>query len=114
LNGTAKTAAAANAQQYELPARLDDWRAFARLVDGYKIAEELGYDLLTWGKAQDQHYRQTGTWELNVLGLRLMLFWEYRADYWTGYTYHERDGIADSLLRELSRQTGLPYVPDDQ
>lgn len=45
-----------------------------------------------------------------MLELRLMLFWACRADYFTGYTYHEHDDMADSLLRAISVKTGLPYL----
>jgi hypothetical protein len=109
LSERATTVAAANAQEFALPAQLDDWRRFAALLDGYAIAKELGYDLLAWGAAHDQRYRDAGHWDLTVLGLRLMVFYEQRADYWSGYTYHERDDTVDSLLREISRMTGLPY-----
>ena len=44
-----------------------------------------------------------------MLELRLMLFYQYRADYMSGYTYHERDHLVDSLLAALSEQTGQPY-----
>jgi hypothetical protein len=105
----AVTVAAANAQAFMLPVQLDDWRRFAMLLDGYAIAKELGYDLLAWGSAQDQRYRETSLWDLSVLELRLMVFYEQRADYWSGYTYHERDDIVDSLLREISQKTGLAH-----
>ncbi len=109
----AATAAAANAQQFVLPVRLEEWRAFARLLDGYKIAKELSFDLRDWGYAQEQRFEQSQQWDLSVLELRLMLFYQFRADYMTGYTYHERDALVDSLLRALSRQTGQPYGQED-
>jgi hypothetical protein len=40
-----------------------------------------------------------------------MMFYEYRADYFGGYTYHERDAVVDSLLQALSEKTGQPYRP---
>ncbi|MFO7323522.1 MAG: hypothetical protein DIU68_017470 [Chloroflexota bacterium] len=40
-----------------------------------------------------------------------MLFYEFRADYWSGWTYHERDDLVDSLFLALSRATGQPYTP---
>ena len=106
---TATTAAAANAQQFALPVDLQDWRTFAGLIDGYQIAEELGYDLRKWGSEQEQRYTQSDEWTLEILELRLMVFYEFRADYMMGYTYHERDDVVDSLLRAISRKTGQPY-----
>ena len=104
----AETVADANAQIFTLP-DLGDWRTLAMRINGYKIAEELGFDLSAWGEEQEKRYKTTGQWELDVLHLRLMLFYEYRADYFTGYTYRERDDLVDSLLRALSEKTGLPY-----
>ncbi len=105
----AVTKAEAEAQQFTLPLHLDDWREFAGLLDGYKIGEELGFDLIAWGHAQEQYFEQAQKWDLEVLELRLMLFYEFRADHMSGYTYHERDDLVDSLLHALSRQTGQPY-----
>lgn len=108
-NGMAETVAEANAQQYTLPANLENWGAFALLIDGYKIAEELGIDLAEWIETQQQRFEQTGRWDMTVLELRLMLFQKQRSNYWAGYTYHEQDEAVDSLLRALSQKTGLPY-----
>jgi hypothetical protein len=110
----ATTVAAADAQQITLPTQLGDWREFAGTLDGYKIAAELGFDLGQWSKNQEQQYEETQRWDLNVLELRLVLFYEFRADYFTGYTYHERDDLVDSLLCALSRKTGLPYGQEGQ
>jgi hypothetical protein len=105
----ARTRAEADAQIYILPSSLDNWRECAALIDGYRIAEELGLDLLRWGGDQQREYDSSGEWKLGVLGLRLMLFYAFRADHMGGYTYHEHDAMADSLLRAVSAQTGLPY-----
>ena len=108
-NQMAETVAEANAQTLTLPAELDSWRTFASLLDGYAIAQELGFDLKHWAPLREGRFAQTGKWNLNALELRLMLFYEFRADYMSGYTYHERDETVDSLLRALSQLTGLPY-----
>lgn len=113
-NGMAETIAEANAQLYTLPARLDDWRRFALLIDGYKIAEELGISLGDWVQEKQRHFDQTGQWDLNVLELRIMVFQKQRSDYWAGYTYHEQDEAVDSLLRAISQHTGLPYPAADE
>lgn len=105
----ATSVAAANAQDFTLPSQLGDWRSFAGLLDGYQIAEELGFKLADWAIVQEQRYEQSGQWDLNVLELRLMLFFQFRADHLAGYTYHERDDVVDSLLRALSQHTGKPY-----
>lgn len=113
-NGIAETIAEANAQVFVLPPRLEDWRPFALLIDGYKIAEEIGISLGDWIQEKQRHFEQTGQWDLNVLELRIMLFQKQRSDYWAGYTYHEQDAAVDSLLRALSNQTGLPYPAEDK
>ena len=97
----ARTAAEAKAQPFEVPQDLEHWREFASLLDGYAIAQELGFDLMKWAPEQEQRYAQARQWELDTLGLRLMLFYEFRADHFTGYTYHERDETVDSLLQAL-------------
>jgi hypothetical protein len=113
-NGMAETVAEANAQQFTLPARLDDWLEIAMLLDGYTVGQELlGLDVISWGNDQQQQYDLTGQWDLTVLELRLMLFHFWRVDYWTGETYHELDPYVDSLLHALSQQTGLPYPAVD-
>jgi hypothetical protein len=101
----------AQTQPWQLPAQFDDqtWRQFASQLDGYAIAKQLGFDLISWGAAQEQHYQQHGRWELHVLELRLMLFYQFRADYMTGYTYHERDDLVESLLLALSSASGQPF-----
>ncbi|AFZ24725.1 hypothetical protein Cylst_2516 [Cylindrospermum stagnale PCC 7417] len=106
-----KTVVKAQAQVFTLTEKFDDqaWRQFARLIDGYAIAQELGFDLMTWGETQETAYRQSGIRHLNILELRLMLFYEFRADYMSGYTYHERDHLVDSLLAVLSKATDQPY-----
>ena len=109
----AETVAEAEAQQFRLPEKFENWRSFAGLLDGYKIAAEMGLDLPAWGREQQARYQQNRRWDLSVLELRLMLFYQFRADYWTGYDYHERDAMVDDLLRALSKKTGQPY-PSEQ
>ena len=107
---SAKTPAEAEAQVFSLPAQLKDWRKCAVLIDGYAIAQELGFELMPWGAKKAKAWQSSASWDLNnLLELRLMLFWTFRADYWSGYTYHEHDDMADSLLRAISARTGLPY-----
>jgi hypothetical protein len=112
-NGMAETIAEAEAQEIQIPQKFDDreWRQFAGLIDGYKIAKEMGIDFHRWGYERQQKYEQTGRWDLNLLELRVMLFYQYRADYMSGWTYHERDHLVDSLLQVLSDTTGQPYTP---
>jgi hypothetical protein len=40
-----------------------------------------------------------------------MLFYAYRSDYMSGYTYTENDELADSLLSAISEKLHLPYTP---
>lgn len=106
-NSRATTVSEAEAQRFELPA-FKNWRQFAALIDGYQIAEELGLDD-SWYSTRKQHWKTTGEWNLDTLQLRLMLFFAFRSDYMTGYTYTEHDDIVDSLLQALSQQLDLPY-----
>ena len=101
----------ANAQQFDLP-NFKNWRQFAGLIDGYQILEELQLDK-SWYGEQKSLWETTGTWELDALHLRLMLFFAFRSDYMSGYTYKEHDDIVDSILHELSQQLDLPYAGKD-
>jgi hypothetical protein len=108
----AETSAEAQAQTLKLPQNIDgDWRGFAGLMDGNQIAQEMGLDFHSWGQSQEEKYQNSGCWELPLLELRLMLFYEFRADHMTGWTYHERDSLVDSLLQSLSEKLGQPYTP---
>lgn len=109
----AETIAEAEAQTITLP-EFQHWRAFAIQIDGYKIAEEMGLNFHDWIETQIKKYRETGSWDLTVLELRLLLFYAFRADYFTGYDYTEHDEMADSLLSAISVRTGLPYSSYDK
>lgn len=61
---------------------------------------------MIWGPAQEAKFEATGVWGLDSLELRIMLFYEFRADYMSGYTYHERDHFVQSLLEELRGKAG--------
>jgi hypothetical protein len=111
--GIADTIAEAEAQRITIP-KFEYWRDLARLMNGYKIAEELGLDFHAWGAAQEKNWERTQQWNLDVLHLRLMLFYIWRADYMTGWTYTEHDHFADSLLQELSKKLDQPYQPNKQ
>lgn len=97
----ARTIADAQAQEFVVPDTLDNWRKFAGMIDGYEIAQELGLNFGEWGAECERQYADSGKWNLDVLELRLMLFYQFRADYMGGYTYHERDHLVESLLHEL-------------
>ena len=112
MSERATTVAEANAQKIELPA-FKQWRAFAGTIDGYKIADELSLDYGAWYVEQEKRWRDTGAWELDALGMRLMIFLAYRSDYMSGYTYTEHDEIVDSLLHALSDLLDLPYAGKD-
>lgn len=106
----ATTVKEAEEQSYTVPPQFNDdtWRSFAKLIDGYAIAKELGHDLINWGNTQVAAH--SGAWSsLSELELRLMLFYAFRVDYMTGYTYHEQDGLVDELLAALAEKTGQPY-----
>lgn len=109
-DGMAETIAEAEAQTFEL-LEFSNWRRFSVLLDGYKIAAEMGFELGEWGARQEKIYNETGTWDLSPLELRVMIFYQFRVDYWTGYDYTECDECVDSLLRALSQKLNLPYQP---
>ena len=104
------TVAEALAQDFTLP-EFGEWRTYASSLNGYKIAEELGLEFTTWTVDQMTCWKDTNHWDLDVLQLRLMLFYTLRLDYWTGYTYTEQDGTVDSLLQAISQKTGKAYTP---
>lgn len=104
-----KTVADARSQAFTLP-EFKHWRGFAMSLDGYAIGKELGFDVMAWGREQVAAWTESGAWPLDVLHLRLMLFYAHRVDYWTGYDYTEQDDLVDSLLYALSEKTGLPYA----
>lgn len=105
----AKTRAEAEQQSFILPPHFNqNWVYFASLIDGYAITEEMGIEWRTWYQEQHDHYRQTSTWDLDILGLRLMLFFEYRADHFSGVEDMNRD-IVESLLKAFSQHCGQPY-----
>ena len=91
----AKTILDANSQQY-IPG--EDLHVWAKNLDGYEIAKELGFDLKDWGAAQEENFHKTGTWNLNELEVRLMLFYIGRWLHFSGYTYREKDDVIESLL----------------
>jgi len=99
-----RTLEEAERQPFTLPA-LGDWVEFAALIDGYTIANELGFDLLDWANKRIDNYRETGYWHANIMELRLLLFFFFRADHFAGGSSWAE---ANSLLIELSRQTGQP------
>lgn len=104
----ATTLAEANAQTLILPA-FKEWRRFATTLDGYKIAAELDLPTL-WYAEQKAAWEKTHTWDgLDILHLRLMLFYAFRSDYLSGYTYTEEDEMVDSILHALSQRLNLPY-----
>lgn len=106
----AKTVAAAIAQEFTLP-EFSQWRQFASLINGYPIAAELSLDFGSWGNEHHKNWAASQTWDLDLLHLRVMLFYIFRRDYFTGYTYTEHDEIVDSLLQAISEITQQPYHP---
>jgi protein-S-isoprenylcysteine O-methyltransferase Ste14 len=119
----AKTRAEADAQQFTLPARYEDWGRFASLIDGYAIAEEMRLvekmgmpqetgigALTTWAWPQIRAFEQTGEWPVEtVLELRLLLFFKGRQGHFCGEAEHETFKVVHSLLKAIAQRTGLPY-----
>ncbi len=111
MSDWAKTRAEAEAQDFTLPARYDDWGRFASLIDGYAIAEEMGLGKLTdWVRPQIRVFEQTGEWPVEtVMELRLLLFFKGRQGHFYGEPEHETFKVVHSLLKAISQRTGLPY-----
>ena len=105
----AGTRAAAEAQEIVLPKNYEQWSEFAYLLNGYKVAEDMGFDLLEWQSKRLAEYEATGRWNANVLELRLLLFAQARA---ARFSWGEPFDLVDSLLHELARQTGQHYETD--
>lgn len=111
----ATTVAEANQQQFTIPQSLaDNWRGFAGLIDGYAIAQELEEETSRWSIDVVQKAMEQGEFgsDVTILDLRLMLFFAFRTDYFTGYTYTELNAEVDFILQALSQRTGQPYLPD--
>ncbi len=68
----------ANAQTLDVP-EYDGWFAFAHLLNGYDVADELGLELGTFSNEKSKLYGRTGMWEGTLLELRMVLFFEARA-----------------------------------
>lgn len=110
----ASTVAEANQQQFTIPKSLaDNWRGFAGLINGYTIAEELNAKETKWSVDVVQQAMEQGGFasDVSILDLRLMLFFAFRTDYFTGYTYTELNAEVDFILQALSEKTGQPYTP---
>ena len=105
----AKTAEQAKAQYFTPPAEFtDDWPAIAATLDGYSIAEELGFDLMEWAPEQLHSIQDGRKPELSLLELRLVLFYVYRSDYFGGgWSSHAR--YADDLFAAMAEQCGQHY-----
>lgn len=57
----------------------EEWWDFSHEVDGYRVAERLGWDLGDLALTVLDYYRATGRWRGSLLDLRLTLFWKARA-----------------------------------
>jgi hypothetical protein len=103
------TAAEAIAQEYKVPSSFDEHTEIYN-IDGYAVAQDLGFDLKDWGAKQMQYFWDNGKWgELNELEIRLMLFYIGRWLHFSGVTYDEMDKEKDSLLRMLAGMKGVEY-----
>jgi hypothetical protein len=104
----------AMSQVLVLPERLQDWRHFACLINGYAIAKELGQDPQEFTRNTRAIVESIECCDqLDLLDLRLMLFFECRIDHFSGWTNHERDEAADRLLRAIARKLNLPDPADN-
>ena len=74
----ASTVAEANAQTLDVP-EYEGWFVFAHLLNGYDLADALGFELGAFSNGKSEHYAETGVWEGTLLELRLVLFFEARA-----------------------------------
>ncbi len=72
------TVAEANAQTLDVP-EYEGWFAFAHLLNGYDVADELGLELSELSREKAATYDRTRVWEGTLLELRMTLFFEARA-----------------------------------
>jgi len=109
-DGIAEIIAEAQAQLLDL-ADVKDWRRVVSSIDGYEIAKELGLNFHIWGGEQFRLWKAEKRWELvDMLHLRIMLFYVERANYFAGgYSDTIYDDMEDSLLHEISKWLDLPY-----
>jgi hypothetical protein len=82
----AKAQTWAEAERLKIPPieHYSKWYDFARLVNGYALAEEVAIDLKKWGRQQHLHWRETGKWHLPISALLMMLFYFWRRQHMTG------------------------------
>ncbi len=88
----ARTLAEANAQMLTVP-EFEGWFRFAHTLDGYTLFHSLGRaDGI--GDLRNEHlraYRETGTWRGSLLELRVVLFFEARAQRHGAYPSYSPD-----------------------
>lgn len=108
-DSVAKTAEQATAQNFTPPAEFTtDWPALAATLDGYAIAEELGFDLMEWAPEHLRLIQNGRKPELSLLELRLVLFYVYRSDYFGGGS-NSHALYADDLFAAMAEQCGQIY-----
>jgi hypothetical protein len=87
----------------------------ALILDGYKIAEKLGFELGSFHKAMHEQAVSTGRWEGSALDLWLCLFFEQRRYRHWGWTPQGEDLIPIIRLYHTLREklTATPASQED-
>lgn len=89
-----------------------EWWEFSHEVDGYDIAERLGWDLGDLALNALMHHRQTGQWRGSLMDLRLTLFWKARALRHSGVATEDcdEDQVREvaNLLEAIADRTPTP------
>jgi hypothetical protein len=111
MNQRASTRAEAEAQTFTVPPTYDGWHQFAALLDGYAVLKDMGIENWgEWHRAQLDAYDKSGSWQTDLVGLRILLFLTARGMRFA-WGAEPFDRI-DSLLHEIAGRTGQRYTTD--
>ena len=110
--------AEAEKQRVNIPTRGEpfaDWRSFAQTVDGDALFGELsGTEQQEW-KEYVTEFRESGHWNGDLLGLRILLFQEANNLHYLGNVRTamlSKYELVENMLHEIARLTGQNYESD--
>lgn len=89
-----------------------DWYRLARLVNGYELATQKGFDLKKWGRQKHINWQDTHRWDLSLIELLMMLFYFWRKQHMTGGASWGEE--IDSILHEIAQLKGQKYGTDSR
>lgn len=84
-----------------------EWWDFSHELDGYEVAERIGWDLTEFAPVIIERHQRTGVWSGSMLDLRLVLFYKASALRFQGIDLEDvgEEAIAsmESLLEAIAR-----------